>query len=438
MAENTTVEAQHFDVIVVGGGQAGLSASWYLKRSGIHHIVLEKHRPGHAWRQERWDTFCLVTPNWQCRLPGFDYPGTDPYGFMLKNEIVEYIENFVASFDPPLRCGVTVSSVTQDARDIFVLETTDGRYTASQVVIAAGGYQVPVIPRCAERLPDDLTQIHSSNYRNPASLPEGAVLVVGSGQSGSQIAEDLHLAGRKTYLCVGDAPRVARMYRGKDVVEWLDLMGYYELPVDRHPLKEGIRDRTNHYVTGRDGGREIDLRKRALEGMELYGALRDARGDSLFFEPKLEQKLDAADAVSESIKKSIDGFIEKNDFRAPLEIPYTPPWRPASERTELDFREAGITSIVWCIGFHTDYSWIDLPVFNGKGQPKHSRGVTPVPGVYFLGLPWLHTWGSGRFSGIARDAAYVAEYIQSWAMELRDSEQSGTAEESRLTGPVLS
>jgi len=236
--------------------------------------------------------------------------------------------------------------------------------------------------------------------------------VVGSGQSGCQIAEDLHLAGRKVHLCIGDAPRVARRYRGKDVVEWLHLMGYYDLPVHEHPLREGVRDKTNHYVTGRDGGRDIDLRQRALEGMELYGRLLDVTGDRLVLDDDLAQCLDQADQVSESIKTSIDNFIAKQSIAAPAEARYKPLWVPSHERVELDYRAAGITSIVWCIGFRTDYSWLDLPVFNGRGQPSHVRGVTPLPGVYFLGLPWLYTWGSGRFSGVSRDAAYLAEHIE--------------------------
>jgi putative flavoprotein involved in K+ transport len=299
-----------------------------------------------------------------------------------------------------------------DAQHGFRLEATDGIHFTEQVVIATGGYQVPVIPRCAERLPDDIVQIHSSLYGNPDQLPPGAVLVVGSGQSGCQIAEDLHLAGRKVHLCVGDAPRVARRYRGKDVVEWLHLMGYYELPVHEHPLREGVRDKTNHYVTGRDGGRDIDLRQRALEGMELYGRLLDVRGDRLILADDLTSCLDQADQVSESIKTSIDGFIAKNAIAAPDEARYRPLWAPRQERPQLDFRAAGITSIVWCIGFRADHGWIDLPVFNGRGHPVHIRGVTPVPGLYFLGLPWLYTWGSGRFSGVARDAEYLAEHIE--------------------------
>jgi putative flavoprotein involved in K+ transport len=406
-----TPVAQH-SVAVIGGGQAGLSISWHLKQSGIDHVVFEKERAAQSWRAERWDTFCLVTPNWQCQLPGFPYSGSDPHGFMLRDEIVAYMDAFIASFDPPLREGVTVRHLRSDDQHGFLLETTDGIHFAQQVVIASGAYQIPVIPRCAERLPGDIMQIHSSLYRNPGTLPAGAVLVVGSGQSGCQIAEDLHLAGRKVYLCVGDAPRVARRYRGKDVVEWLHLMGYYDLPVHQHPLREGVRDKTNHYVTGRDGGRDIDLRRRATEGMELYGRLLDVAGDRLICAADLAHCLDQADQVSESIKTSIDGFIAKKSVSAPEEERYRSPWAPAQERPRLDYRAAGITSVVWSIGFRTDYGWIDLPVFNGRGQPSHVRGVTPVAGAYFIGLPWLYTWGSGRFSGVARDAEFLAEHMK--------------------------
>ena len=401
----------HCSVAVIGGGQAGLSVSWHLVQSGIDHVVLEAERAGHAWRAERWDTFCLVTPNWQCQLPGFPYKGSHPHGFMGRQEICDYIDAFVASFGPPLHEGATVQRLRANAQHSFTLETTRGIYVADQVVIATGGYQVPLIPRCAERLGSDILQLHSSLYRNPAALPDGAVLVVGSGQSGCQIAEDLHLAGRKVHLCVGDAPRVSRRYRGKDVVEWLHLMGYYDLPVHEHPLREGVCDKTNHYVTGRDGGRDIDLRQRALEGLELYGRLLDVNGDRLQFDDDLAQCLDQADEVNNSIKKSIDNFIAKTGTAAPAEEPYQPLWGPPQERSELDYRGAGISCVVWSIGFRTDYSWVDLPVFNGRSQPIHVRGVTPLPGVYFLGLPWLYTWGSGRFSGVARDAAYLAEHI---------------------------
>lgn len=404
---------RHHDVIIIGGGQAGLSMSWNLKQAGIDHLVLEKHRVGHAWRSERWDTFCLVTPNWQCTLPGYPYQGDDPYGFMKKEEIVAYLDGFVASFDPPVREGVTVTKLWRDGQ-LWRIAASDGEYSAGQVVVAVGGYHIPVVPRAAERLPADIVQIHSSQYLNPQSLPAGEVLVVGTGQSGCQIAEDLHLAGRRVHLGVGDAPRVARTYRGKDVVEWLDKMKYYDLPVERHPLGTGVREKTNHYVTGRDGGRDIDLRKFALEGMQLYGRFDALEGDVAQFGPGLQRFLDDADAVSESIKDSIDKFIAANGIDAPAEARYVPVWQPSPQAdagTSLDLRASNISAVVWCIGFRTDFSWIAEPIFDGRGYPGHERGVTAAAGLYFLGLPWQYTWGSGRFSGIARDAQHLFEHI---------------------------
>lgn len=405
----------HYPLLIVGGGQSGLSLSWYMKRYGVDHLVLEKDRAASAWRNERWDTFCLVTPNWQCQLPGYPYAGRDPHGFMVRDEIVEYLDGYVKSFDPPLRNGITVNAVSSRRGGGFKVVTTYGVYTCDQLAIASGGYQIPILPDWASRLPTNIAQTHSSAYRNPNSLPEGAVLVVGSGQSGAQIAEDLHLAGRKVVLCVGDAPRVARRYRGKDVVEWLHDMGYYDMPVDNHPLREGVRDKTNHYVTGRDGGRDIDLRRFAREGLELYGSAVGLEGSKLRLAPNLAECLDNADSTSENIKSSIDAYISKSGIHAPAEPRYQRLWVPKEEREELDLAAAGIASIVWCIGFRTDYSWVKIPAFDMRSTPIHRRGVSTVPGLYFLGLPWLHTWGSGRFSGIARDAEYLALKIVSIA-----------------------
>jgi len=401
----------HFSVAIVGGGQAGLSMSYCLKQAGIDHVVLEKRTVTHTWREQRWDAFCLVTPNWQCALPDYPYRGEDPHGFMKKDEIIAWLDGFVRHVDAPVREGVAVTRVTHRPQGGFLVQTSDGALSADQVVVASGGYHTPIMPRMAERLPAHIAQIQSSEYRNPAALPEGAVLVVGSGQSGAQIAEDLHLAGRKVVLAVGEAPRCARFYRGRDVVDWLADMKYYDVPVEEHPLREGVRDNTNHYVTGRDGGRDIDLRKFAREGMELYGALEDYADGSLRFAPNLGANLDSADDTYNRINASIDRFIEQQGIHAPPGEPYQPVWKPHAERGSLDLAASGIGSIVWCIGFRPDFSWIDLPVFNGRGYPGHVRGVTVQSGLYFLGLPWLHTWGSGRFSGIARDAAYLAEQI---------------------------
>lgn len=417
MSNATTPEATrptsgtHYSVLVVGGGQAGLSTSYYLKQAGIDHLVFEKNTVTHTWRNQRWDTFCLVTPNWQCGLPGFPYSGPDPHGFMKKDEIIGYLDGFIAMVDAPVLEFTAVNRVKRRADGRYAVATTQGDFTADHLVVASGGYHTPIVPRMAERLPASIMQLQSSEYRNPGALPDGAVLVVGSGQSGAQIAEDLHLAGRKVYLAVGEAPRCARFYRGRDVVDWLADMRYYDMPVEQHPLREGVRDNTNHYVTGRDGGRDIDLRKFAAEGMELYARLEDLHAGQLRFAANLAANLDEADDTYNRINASIDGFIEKNGIDAPPGAPYAPVWRPANERTALDLEASGITSIVWCIGFTPDFSWLDAPVFNGRGYPAHTRGVTGLPGLYFVGLPWLHTWGSGRFSGIARDAAYLVDTI---------------------------
>ncbi len=403
----------HYSVIIIGGGQAGLSVSYCLKQRQIDHIVFEQHQIGHAWRSQRWDSFCLVTPNWQCQLPGYTYPGDDPNGFMKKDEIVEYIESYAANFNPPVKEGVRVLRVQKNPiSDVFEVSTSIGDFTADQVVVATGGYHSAKVPAIAQRFPADMLQLHSSEYKNSQALPEGAVLVVGTGQSGCQIAEDLHLDGRQVHLSVGSAPRSPRKYRGKDVVDWLDQMGYYDLTIDAHPQKEQVRHKTNHYVTGRGGGREIDLRHFAREGMQLHGHLQDIHPEQIQFRANLKQNLDQADAVAESIKQTIDTYIEKHQINAPIEPPYQPVWQPAEDHPcVIDYRAANIRTVIWCVGYDMDFRWVDIPVFDGSGYPGHQRGVTSVKGLYFIGLPWLHTWGSGRFSGIARDAQYITDYI---------------------------
>ncbi|WP_280333057.1 MSMEG_0569 family flavin-dependent oxidoreductase [Nocardia wallacei] len=401
----------HHEVVVIGAGQAGLSISWHLTSRGIDHVVLERDTVAHEWRDTRWDNFTLVTPNWQCVLPGYRYDGPEPHGFMTRDEVYAWVRGYADTFEPPVREHVTVTAVTVASDGGFDIETTSGPAHSDQVVVAVGGYHTPTIPRFAERLPGTIRQLHSAEYRSAADLPEGAVLVVGTGQSGAQIAEDLHLAGRKVHLAVGSAPRVARFYRGRDCVAWLQDMGHYDIPIEDQPGGLGKRENTNHYVTGRDGGRDIDLRRFALEGMSLYGRMTDVTGGTAHFEPNLEKQLDAADAVAQSIKDSIDAYIAREGIDAPAEEPYRPVWRPEREVTARDLTANRITSVVWSVGFRTDYRWLRVGVFDGEGHPCHNRGVTTTTGLYFLGLPWLHTWGSGRFAAIARDAEHLAERI---------------------------
>lgn len=430
-ADSTGHSSEHHDVVIIGAGQAGLSLSWHLTRFAIDHVLLERDDVASDWKKRRWDNFTLVTPNWQCQLPGYAYSGPEPHGFMVRDEVHAFVRQYARSFDAPVRTGTAVTELIADPEGGYRITSTTGVMTAAQVVIATGGYHRPVLPAIAHRLDGVVHQLHSADYRSPDELPDGAVLVVGSGQSGAQIAEDLHLAGRQVHLAVGSAPRVARFYRGRDCVAWLQDIGTYDVPVAQQSGGLTKREKTNHYVTGRDGGRDIDLRRFALEGMQLYGRLNLVEAHQLSFQPTLGTALDAADAVAESIKDLIDKHIQETGIDAPEEARYVPVWRPEQEPESLDLAAAGITSVIWSTGFASDYGWVRVPAFDGAGHPAHTRGVTDVPGLYFLGLPWLHTWGSGRFAGIARDAEHLAD-----AIRYRDAGAGASLGEAMRAQPV--
>ena len=399
-------------VAIIGGGQAGLSVSWYLGRAGVDHVVLEAETPVHAWADTRWDNFTLVTPNWHCRLPGYAYDGDDPDGFMTRDQVVDWLEGWLQTFTPPVRTHTRVTKLKPSSTGGFELTLHTGEtVTCAHAVVATGGYPIPVVPPYAASLDPSIAQLHSEQYRNAEQLPEGAVLVVGTGQSGAQIAEDLHLAGRRVHLAVGGAPRVARFYRGRDCMTWLADMGLYDKAAPEYPGGKAAIEKTNHYVTGRDGGRDIDLRRFATEGMRLYGALAGGTDAMLSFEPSLREALDHADSVYNSICSDIDRYIEREGINAPKGTRYQPVWEPDAEPTTLDMSAEGVSSIVWAIGYRPDYRWIEASAFDGGGRPMQNRGITNVPGLSFIGLPWMHTWGSGRFLGIDADARHVADTI---------------------------
>ncbi|GAC66970.1 MSMEG_0569 family flavin-dependent oxidoreductase [Gordonia soli] len=410
----------HHPVVVIGAGQAGLSVSWYLGRAGVDHLVVEAATPVHAWTDKRWDNFTLVTPNWHCRLPGYSYDGPEPDGFMTRDEVVAWLDGWLTTFTPPVRTHTTVTRLARVESGGFELTLVGGvdgnrtepeTITCDQVVVATGGYPLPVVPSFAPAIDSSVVQIHSEEYFNPEQLPEGAVLVVGSGQSGAQIAEDLHLAGRRVHLAIGNAPRVARTYRGRDCMTWLADMGLYDTPTREYPGGKAAQEKTNHYVTGRDGGRDVDLRQFAREGMRLYGTLTDGKDSMLGFAPTLTAALDKADSVYNSICADIDRHIRDNGIDAPPPTRYEAVWAPEADPIELDLQAAGVASIVWAIGYRPDYRWIEASAFDGGGRPMQTRGVTEVPGLSFVGLPWMHTWGSGRFLGIDRDARHIAEHV---------------------------
>jgi putative flavoprotein involved in K+ transport len=407
--------SEQIDVVTIGGGQAGLALSYYLTQQGRTYVVLERGRVAETWRGQRWDSFTLVTPNWMTQLPGFPYEGEDPDGFLPHDEIVITLERYARSFHAPLHCGVQATAVRlRPERDGYLVETSDGAFEAANVVLATGGFPVPRLPRASAAIPVNIMQLHSSQYRKPQRLPSGAVLVVGSGQSGSQIAEELHQSGRQVYLCVSRCGRSPRRYRGKDVMWWVNQMGGYDRTVDSLPSPAG-RFACHLDLSGKDGGHAINLRQLASEGVVLLGRLQEVHGNRVILAPDLEENLARADALAAQLTHAIDDYVLRTGMAVPEESMIDDPtskWVPPAEPIpEVDLYAAGISTVIWATGFRLDFGWVHVPVFDAAGAPLHQRGVTSSPGLYFLGLPWLYKEKSALLFGIGEDAAFLASAI---------------------------
>lgn len=397
------------DAVIIGAGHAGMSASYLLKSKGIDHVVFEQSRLGDSWRTQRWDTFTLVTPGWMNHLPGFAHPFGDG-GFMTRGEVVSYLEGYAATLSLPVREGRRVSAVRQLGDGRFRVDVEDERLVSRVVVVATGAMRRPKIPAWAQALPPGIAQMHTCEYRNPAQLRPGAVLVVGSGQSGCQIAEELLEAGRSVYLSVGRCGRMPRRYRGTDCATWVAKAGYYDQTVD---MQRTDPVACNPYVSGKRGGHEINLRKLASRGLRLLGRCQGVADGVVTMADDLEENLAAADLFATKMREAIDAFIQQQGIEAPLD----PPEPPVQDRgveapSSLPLKEAGIATVIWATGFQQpDFSWIDAPVFDAAGSPVHRRGKVSSPGLYFLGLPWLYKSKSSLIYGIEEDASYVADDI---------------------------
>ena len=405
-------------VVVIGAGQAGLAISYYLTQQARTHVVLEKDRQvGSAWRHGRWDSFTLLTPNWSVRLPGFPYCGDDPEGFMTRAEVVSHLEQYASSFGSPVRFGVTVRSLDSTPGGGYLISTAGGdAYAAANVVVATGSFQFPRPTKLADAFPSRIAQVHSSSYANPDGLPPGAVLVVGSSNSGCQIVEELFESGRKVYLCVGRARRVPRRYRGKDSVFWGVTMGLVDQTADQLP-DPSARFAAQGQSTGKNGGHTLSLHHFARSGVTLLGRLIDVHGDSIVLASDLRENLAFADKASDDFKINVDAFVGRTGMDVPANQPdpIDEARSDAGENapTTLDLRAAGITSVVWANGYRFDYSWVHLPVIDSFGYPIQRRGVTKFPGLYFLGMDWLYSRKSGILLGVGEDAAHVAAEIAS-------------------------
>jgi putative flavoprotein involved in K+ transport len=404
--------SERHETVIVGGGQAGLAMSHHLGRLGRPHVILERGRVAERWRSQRWDSLMFQFPNWSLSLPGQEYQGRDPDGFASCAEVVAFIERYREAVQAPVRTGVEVVSLTASGDDALCLDTTRGPLEADNVVVATGPYQEPVVPPASQALPPGVTQVHSSRYRNPEQLPAGAVLVVGSGASGCQIVEDLRAAGRTVYLSVGRHRRFPRRYRGRDMFWWMERLGALDQTLEERPE---ARERPNPLVTGVGGGHDVDLRRYREDGVVLLGRLRGIADTRLHLADDVETLLAAGDESVEAFTRSVDAYIARHGIEAPAAPPPAPSARPepGAPIPSLDLAEAGITSVIWATGFRRDFGWIRLPVLDERGEPVHRRGVAGYPGVYFLGLPWLHTLRSSVLCGGGDDAAHLAEHIAS-------------------------
>jgi putative flavoprotein involved in K+ transport len=401
---------EQIDTIIVGGGQAGLATSFYLKQQGSKHIILEQAgQCAKAWR-ERWDSFTLITPNCLIRLPGAEYRGNDPNGFMPRDDVITYFEAYIEQFELPIRYGIRVTAV-EPLEMGYLVRTDYTDFEAANVVIATGMYQHPRIPVFSRNLPLDIHQLHSSEYRNPQTLPAGAILVVGSAQSGAQIAEELNHAGRKVYLSVGSSGRFPRRYRGKDATLWIEEMGLSDRTVDNLSSPQAKFTGSAH-GTGKDGGHTINLHQFVRDGIVLLGHIQSIQGNRIMLAPDLKENLAKADKEEADFIKDVDNYIEKHGLDAPVDsLPELCDGFEVADILDLDLKIPRITSVIWATGYKYDFSMVKLPVFDEDGYPVQKRGVTEFPGLYFIGLPFLYKVKSGTLAGVGDDAAYIVEYI---------------------------
>lgn len=404
------MSVERIDTLVIGGGQAGIAMSEHLSKCGVPHLVLERHRIAERWRTGRWDSLVANGPAWHDRFPGMEFPDAGPDAFIAKEKVADYFVAYAEMIAAPIRCGVEVTKVQRLAgRAGFAVETSQGTIEAGSVVVATGPFQRPIIPTI---VPEDagLLQIHSNAYRNPGQLPEGAVLVVGAGSSGVQIADELLGAGRRVYLSVGPHDRPPRSYRGRDFCWWLGVLGIWDA--------ETPGPGTEHVtiaVSGAHGGRTIDFRRLAMQGMTLVGRTESYADGTMVFAPNLREDIARGDASYLSLLDAADAYVARNGIDLPLEpearrIEPDPPC-VSDPLLKLNLAQAGVTSIIWATGYGVDYGWLKVAAFDEKGRPKHQRGVSAEPGIYFLGLPWQSRRGSSFIWGVWHDAKHLADRI---------------------------
>ena len=400
--------SEKVDVAIIGAGQAGLATSWHLAQAGIDHVLLEGGRVAETWRSRRWDSFCLVTPNWAVELPGAPYAGEDPDGYMSRAELVAFFETWAASFNPPIRGKTQVTRLEAGSDGGFVLTAGGGQVRANTVVVASGGYQKAHRPAGAEGIPAALNQVLAEDYTKPGALPPGNVLIVGSGQTGCQLAEELHDAGRRVFLACGRCPWAPRRVGGRDLIWWLRATGFIDRTPDKLP-SPAARLVGNPQTTGHGRGHDLHFRTLHATGVELLGRFLGANGSTLHFGDDLAASVDFGDARWAEIRGYIDAYCARTGAPQPdYEIP--PPMR-VTTRTEIDLVREGIETVIWTSGYRPEYGWVKFPVFDDMGFPVQVDGRTSVPGLYFMGVHWMRKTKSAILYGVGEDAEVVARHI---------------------------
>ncbi len=404
MRRNTTA-------IIVGGGQAGLAMSRCLQDHAIDHVVVERGRVAERWRSERWDSLRLLTPNWMTRLPHWQYRGDDPDGFMTRPEVVSFLEQYAQSFSAPVLEHTAVTCVSRTG-DRFLVETSAGQWQADNVVVATGGFAEPRVPGMAAGLDPGVHQVTPNRYRHPGELPDGGVLVVGASATGAQLAEEIHYSGRPVTLAVGRHTRLPRRYRGLDIHWWLDQAGVLDVPADRVSDLTAARREPSLQLVGDPRGRSLGLDRLAAAGVRLVGRLRRIDGTRVGFAHDLEQTTRAADERQSRLLDRIDAYI--SDVRLEREVGprHRPePIRPGRTPGRLNLQTEGINAVVWATGYRRRYPWLRLPVLDQQGELCHRGGLTPVTGLYVLGLPFMRRRNSTFIDGVGRDAEELAAHL---------------------------
>jgi len=403
------------ETVVVGAGQAGLAASRFLADADVDHIVLERGRIGESWRSQRWDSFCLNTPNWSNGLAGSAFQPEAPHGFGHRDELVTYFEQYARQFGLPVRENATVKSLERHLAGGYALHVDDEVVRARTVILATGSMSRPRVPTMARDLPDEIMSLSAGSYRNAEDLPQGAVVVVGTGQSGCQIAEDLLEAGRFVYVTASRVGRVPRAYRGRDILAWWHDMQFLEASVD--DLEDpSVRFATQPQVSGTGGGHTVSLQSLARDGATLLGRAVGVDGHVLKLGSDLRECIAFGDDKARGFKEAIDKFIEQHGVHAPPPSPdpgepNLPDLRGSDQLAALDLRAADVSAVVWCTGFDADWSWVKLDVFDERGHPQHRAGLSTSHGLYFLGMPWLAKRKSGILYGVSEDAARIVQHV---------------------------